>query len=233
MTNRGDRSRRPFRRVLSGTHGYIEGSPDAEAAPAVVYPPRIAVVPSDSLTPLTAAGDGEIETGGPGGGSPIDIDNVVYLEGNNPSEEVVGGPSGNGNYTLWDTIYDRGQNDITMTGIPAAMGLTLNANGYVIDVDESGLWHFELMANPNNDDTAVVDMQLFVQGDYTGGPRQQLVTLKQSELVNNQPEMCMSALSSLVDGDLVAVASRVLADSPTAPDYEPWGYGILKITRLA
>lgn len=64
MTNRGDRSRRPFRRVLTGTHGYIEGSPDPEAAPAVVYPPRMAVVPADSLTPLTAAGDGEIETGG-------------------------------------------------------------------------------------------------------------------------------------------------------------------------
>lgn len=64
MTNRGDRSRRPFRRVLTGTHGYNEGSPDPEAAPAVVYPPRMAVVPADSLTPLTAAGDGEIETGG-------------------------------------------------------------------------------------------------------------------------------------------------------------------------
>lgn len=158
------------------------------------------------------------------GGSGIDVTNTIYLESNNAVPDA--------NRAAWDAIYDREQNDITGSGIPAGMGLSLSTTidpNDGVQFDEEGVWYFELIANPAQDDTAQVDFQMHAD-DYPGGTREKVLS------VAVQPQIGLASVVNMPASQvpsIVWVIASTFGATPTDPSYAPWEYGVLKIVRLA
>jgi hypothetical protein len=156
-----------------------------------------------------------------GGG--IDPANIVYLESSNPVAD--GAPA------VWDTIYDQLFNDITGTGIPASMGVSLVSGDTTVQVDEAGVWWLELTASPATDQTAQVTLHMNIQGDYAGGPWVKLLSLA----VNAQATLSsmLPVIAAQIGSVSLQVKATLFGATPTTPGYVAWEYGVLKIVRLA
>ena len=172
----------------------------------------------DAFIGSVAVVPGSIDAASDGGADPA---NAITLE----STALVDTTAVNGfGYALWSAIYDRDGN--TISEIPAAMGLALNENLYAISVLEAGIWSLNLIFNPIDDPTAIVDAYLGCGDSYSGGPR-----LVDCRAAASPHEFALSCTSAMKASNVIITFDH--RGTATAGGYTIVDYATLEIVRLA